>query len=1141
MKRQLLLVILSMSAFIMLHTGIGMFQLPAFASNEGSVKYYEVDNVYSSFNTYASGPAYAGKTSAIAARSTGGTSSAAGLSLFLPYETSIETEGKALVIDVNIYLVAETPYNISLLLSGGIEIASTGGAYTAYGDKIVSALTAESAGGYKLYASTGYNIDGTAREPFNRLVIPFDSFSNIGNEIIIQKINFTAQPTVSSVPKFTVGYIGVTDDYSSESVGMITNIFIPSSENFSVIGKINGSYLTAGQFLIYAGNSSSANINNVTSQVLLKMPDALIGTDGLVDVSKLKGIVFDISDLTTTNDLTVMLFDSNNATTHTATTGYGDSLKTVIASDGTIKKPTSKYFSKDHNSSLHMLNFKAATPASAEASFQGTMPEKISPYFALNVPKGKAYYGTSFTINSIKILLDDTVFSLTTEGNITADKMKGFAGSEVALKTSEPLDKIAAVSVNGNNLTYAEISELCSERGLKILINGDTSVRLTSAKEYKITAEEATGGKLILSQTRADAGERVRIVVNAEGGYKLKELTIDGEDVTKNIDEGIYVIENIRKDITITPEFEYTGEYNYNMGDLGSLYNSYPGMVWADKNAVNLAVTQEWTDVSAETDAEKIVGITATNINQAGGENKFLVFSMQVLTNNQRAYQFAVNGQRATAVYEYRICDQDFNVISAEGTKVTVPSVKVANSSLNQITATGFNGYIIIPLGAFGDIQSINTVSIFSNLQKNYARFNLYSIALTDDSGFSDDGSPVIISDEIIWTAEENNFEFYGTDPSDVKLRYLEKGEVIIEKIAHSNGRDALWWKAPEDIVGDDGYVSFVDKGIKGIVIDMENYNYSGIVFAFRLASSESATLTQFSTDNIWQTSQSNHPGKWIYENGLVRDRSTANFPYDDITGYFNGKWYIPLDLTGLTSLYTGTEYSTTVLPEKWQPIFRLVVGTIVEEEYHFKINSIKFVTDDTEFASGLVTSSAINGEVAGKVDGRDYGGTVNNNFILGSNITLEIKPDAGYVIESAKYTQAGAEPVTIDISKEGGSFNLDVMGDIVIQVICEAEVFDVTYVLNGGTLAEDAEISYTVEDEAILLKAATKKGYTFNGWYDTVGNRVTEIPEGSTGDIVLTAKWSKKGCGSSMSGRAPLIAGTVLLCAAILIKKTQR
>ena len=47
-----------------------------------------------------------------------------------------------------------------------------------------------------------------------------------------------------------------------------------------------------------------------------------------------------------------------------------------------------------------------------------------------------------------------------------------------------------------------------------------------------------------------------------------------------------------------------------------------------------------------------------------------------------------------------------------------------------------------------------------------------------------------------------------------------------------------------------------------------------------------------------------------------------------------------------------------------------------------------------------------------------------------------------------------------------------------------------------------------------ITLKDPVKPGYTFEGWYmdGEFTDEITEIPQGSTGDITLYAKWVKEG-----------------------------
>ena len=83
--------------------------------------------------------------------------------------------------------------------------------------------------------------------------------------------------------------------------------------------------------------------------------------------------------------------------------------------------------------------------------------------------------------------------------------------------------------------------------------------------------------------------------------------------------------------------------------------------------------------------------------------------------------------------------------------------------------------------------------------------------------------------------------------------------------------------------------------------------------------------------------------------------------------------------------------------------------------------------------------------------------------------------------------------------------------GNITLYAKWELVSYTITYELEGGTNAPENPASYNVETETITLKAPVKTGYTFGGWYkaeDFTGEAVTEIAQGSTGNITLYAKW---------------------------------
>lgn len=82
--------------------------------------------------------------------------------------------------------------------------------------------------------------------------------------------------------------------------------------------------------------------------------------------------------------------------------------------------------------------------------------------------------------------------------------------------------------------------------------------------------------------------------------------------------------------------------------------------------------------------------------------------------------------------------------------------------------------------------------------------------------------------------------------------------------------------------------------------------------------------------------------------------------------------------------------------------------------------------------------------------------------------------------------------------------------GNQVFYAKWKALTHTVTYHLNGGSFDTTPKTEFT-EMESFVLPIPTQVGYQFLGWYvdeAMTGNPVTEVPEGTTEDLVLYAKW---------------------------------
>lgn len=85
-------------------------------------------------------------------------------------------------------------------------------------------------------------------------------------------------------------------------------------------------------------------------------------------------------------------------------------------------------------------------------------------------------------------------------------------------------------------------------------------------------------------------------------------------------------------------------------------------------------------------------------------------------------------------------------------------------------------------------------------------------------------------------------------------------------------------------------------------------------------------------------------------------------------------------------------------------------------------------------------------------------------------------------------------------------------VGDKTLYAKWDANSYSITYKLNNGKNDKKNPTSFTISTETITLKPASRKGYTFVGWYSdkSYKNKVTKIKKGSVENITLYAKWKK-------------------------------
>ena len=122
---------------------------------------------------------------------------------------------------------------------------------------------------------------------------------------------------------------------------------------------------------------------------------------------------------------------------------------------------------------------------------------------------------------------------------------------------------------------------------------------------------------------------------------------------------------------------------------------------------------------------------------------------------------------------------------------------------------------------------------------------------------------------------------------------------------------------------------------------------------------------------------------------------------------------------------------------------------------------------------------------------------------VEGTTISAPVAPTKEHYTFAGWYSDAAL--------KNAYSFTTQPAEDITLYAKWTPVVYEIEYVLNGGTNSENNVVEYTVEDK-IELYAPSKVGYTFIGWFtdaEFTSSVVTELKVGTSGKITLYAHYS--------------------------------
>ncbi len=108
-------------------------------------------------------------------------------------------------------------------------------------------------------------------------------------------------------------------------------------------------------------------------------------------------------------------------------------------------------------------------------------------------------------------------------------------------------------------------------------------------------------------------------------------------------------------------------------------------------------------------------------------------------------------------------------------------------------------------------------------------------------------------------------------------------------------------------------------------------------------------------------------------------------------------------------------------------------------------------------------------------------------------------------------YTFKWQRQDTSTVYDPGTTVDAATSNDIILEESWQPVSYSITYDLDGGTNNPSNPATYTIESETITFADPSRAGYDFEGWIKDDTTEVTQISEGSTGDITLHARWQAR------------------------------
>ena len=445
-----------------------------------------------------------------------------------------------------------------------------------------------------------------------------------------------------------------------------------------------------------------------------------------------------------------------------------------------------------------------------------------------------------------------------------------------------------------------------------------------------------------------------------------------------------------------------------------------------------------------------------------------------------------------------------FNANGAEGTmnSITVATDHTVTLPLNQFVK---NGYTFIGWKKSADENEgatySNGASYLMGTESEYTLYavwalNVYSINYELGGGVQNSSNPES------YTVESNTITFL--DPTRVGYTFLgwysdiSFTSPITEILAGSTGTFTLYakWQANQNILyldpnGADENAQFVFVNTDEVITLPDNpFVREGYTFIGWKLSTNPSEGASYSNNGIYQ--MGTNPTYTLY---AVWSLDTYTISYE--TGSGTNSSLNP-------SFYT-VESGDIALADPTKAGYTFI-GWYLDASFTKPVSAIAngSTGNRTLYAKWQADINAIYFDANGGV-----GAMVPATATTGSTVTL---PANTFYRDGYQFAGWSLAPGASSVYADQAAYSVGTQASVTLYAVWTQTKFTVQYNLDGGINSTANPYGYNSEAATVILSEPTKTGNTFLGWYTDAEfvNEITEITKGSTGDLVLYAKWAK-------------------------------